>query len=66
MAQGMNASKTPARPSHEALEPNATANEAEESEQAKMDRIGMEAATRSTNRIHANEETNPADTIFSK
>lgn len=66
MAQGMDASKTAARPSHEALEPNTSASDAEATEQARLDQIAMEAARRSTNRIHANEERNPSDTIFSK
>ncbi len=66
MAHGMDSSKTPARPSHEALEPNSAASETDESAQARIDQIAMEAATRSTNRIHANEERNPSETIFSK
>jgi hypothetical protein len=58
MAQGLDSSKTPARPSHEAIESEATAAEAGES--------AMESAKRSTNRIHADEESLPGDTVFSK
>jgi hypothetical protein len=66
MAQGMDSSKTPARPSHEAIESDNTANEAGERAQRRIDEIAMESAKRSTNRIHADEERLPGDTIFSK
>ena len=61
MATGVNATKTPARPSHEAVEPGGEATE-----QQKMDKVGMESAKRAQNRIHDNEETTPGNTIFSK
>jgi hypothetical protein len=66
MAQGIDSSKTAARPSHEAIESDVTATEVGESEQRRLDQIAMESAKRSTNRIHADEENTPGDTIFSK
>ncbi|HEX4651372.1 MAG TPA: hypothetical protein VH250_07690 [Granulicella sp.] len=55
-----------ARPSHEAVESDNTATEVGESAQRRLDQIAMEAAKRSTNRIHADEESLPGDTVFSK
>ncbi|WP_433969321.1 hypothetical protein [Tunturiibacter gelidiferens] len=66
MAQGMNSSKTGARPSHEAIEDESTATEVGKTDQQKMDHAGMESAKRAQNRIHSNEETTPANSIFSK
>ena len=67
MAQGINATKTAARPSHEAIEnkPGSVTNVGKTEEQ-KMDKIAMESAKRASNRIHSNEETTPGNTIFSK
>jgi len=66
MAQGIDSSKTAARPSHEAIEQDSSATEVGESAQRRLDQIAMESAKRSTNRIHAAEETVPGETIFSK
>ncbi|WP_353073808.1 hypothetical protein [Tunturiibacter gelidiferens] len=66
MAQGMNSSKTGARPSHEAIEDESTATEVGKTDQQKMDHAAMESAKRAQNRIHSNEETTPANSIFSK
>ena len=66
MAQGINSSKTGARPSHEAIEEESTATETGKTSQEKMDHIGMESAKRAQNRIHSNEETTPGNSIFSK
>jgi hypothetical protein len=66
MAQGLNSSKTAARPSHEAIEPEATANEANKSGQERMDHAAMQSAKRAQNRILSNEETTPGNSIFSK
>jgi hypothetical protein len=66
MAQGIDSSKTAARPSHEAIESEAPATQVGESEQRRLDQAAMEAAKRSTNRIHSDEESTPGDTIFSK
>jgi hypothetical protein len=66
MAQGLNSTKTGARPAHEAIESNASATEVGKSEQQKMDDAAMQSAKRAQNRIHANEEKTPGNTIFSK
>ncbi len=61
MAQGMDATKIPGRPSHEAVEETG-----EESEQSKLDKSAMESAKRSQNRIHADETSVPGSTEFTK
>jgi hypothetical protein len=66
MAQGLNSTKTGARPSHEAIEDETTANEANESDQERMDHAAMQSAKRGQNRIHSNEETSPGNSVFSK
>ena len=66
MAQGLNSTKTGARPSHEAIEEESTATEAGKSDEQKMDHAAMESAKRAQNRIHSNEEKTPGDSIFSK
>jgi hypothetical protein len=66
MAQGMNSSKTGARPSHEAIESDSSATEVGKTEEQKMDHVAMESAKRAQNRIHSNEETTPGNSIFSK
>jgi hypothetical protein len=66
MAQGLNSTKTGARPSHEAIETGSEATEVGKSEQHKIDHIAMEIAKRAQNRIHSNEETTPGNSIFSK
>lgn len=67
MAQGVDATKTPARPSHEAVETHTgDATDVAKSGQEKMDRVAMEGAKRAQNRIHSDEETTPGNTIFSK
>lgn len=67
MAQGVDATKTPARPSHEAVESHTgDATDVVKSEQEKIDRVAMEGAKRAQNRIHSNEEKTPGSTIFSK
>ena len=66
MAQGANSSKTPARPSHEAIEQEADATVAGKTDQKRMDQIWMESAKRAQNRIHADEQVNPEDTMFTE
>jgi hypothetical protein len=66
MAQGLNSTKSGARPSHEAIEEETSATEARKSDQEKMDHAAMESAKRAQNRIHSNEETTPGNSIFSK
>jgi hypothetical protein len=66
MAQGLDSTKTGARPSHEAIEEETSATEVGKSDQEKMDHVAMESAKRAQNRIHSNEETTPGNSIFSK
>ena len=66
MAQGLDSSKTGARPSHEAIEEETTATEVGKSDEEKLNHLGMESAKRAQNRIHSNEETTPGNSIFSK
>ena len=66
MAQGLDSTKSGARPSHEAIEEGATATEVGQTEEKKLDHIAMESAKRAQNRIHSNEETTPGNSIFSK
>jgi hypothetical protein len=65
MAQGLDATKTGARPSHEAIEETFT-TEVGKTDEQKMDHAAMESAKRAQNRIHSNEETTPGNSIFSK
>ena len=66
MAQGLDSTKTPARPSHEALETHSHATEAGKSEQHKMDDVAMRSAKRAENRLVSNEETTPSNSMFKK
>jgi hypothetical protein len=65
MAQGLDATKTGSRPSHEAIEETGT-TEAGKTDEQKMDHAAMESAKRAQNRIHSNEEKTPGHSIFSK
>ena len=63
----LNSTKSAARPSHEAVESHTgDATDAAKTGQEHIDRIAMESAKRGQNRIHAGEENNPEDTLFSK
>ncbi|MEO6815095.1 MAG: hypothetical protein ABI177_00190 [Edaphobacter sp.] len=66
MSQGLDSTKTGARPSHEAIEGDNSATEIGKSDEEKLDQIGMESAKRAENRIHSNEERTPGNSIFSK
>jgi hypothetical protein len=66
MAQGLDSTKTGARPSHEAIEGETSATEAGKSNEEKLDHVAMESAKRAQNRIHSNEETTPGNSMFSK
>ena len=67
MEQGLNSTKTPARPSHEAIENKiGTSGPGELTEEQKIDQVAMKGAKRAQNRIHADEENIPGSTIFSK
>jgi hypothetical protein len=67
MAIGVNATKTPGRPSHESIESTGgNATGVAETPQQRVDHAAMESAKRAQNRIHDNEEKTPGSTIFSK
>jgi hypothetical protein len=66
MAQGLNSTKSAARPSHEAIEEETTANEANKSDQERIDHAAMQSAKRAQNRIVSNEETTPGSSTFTK
>lgn len=59
MANGVDATKTPARPSHEAIE-----SSGEQSPASKLDKAAMEGAKRAQNRIHADETKIPGSSEF--
>ena len=65
MAQGVDSTKTPGRPSHEAIESDG-ADGTVKTEQEKIDRVAMESAKRAENRIHSDETKIPGSTIFTK
>ena len=66
MAQGLNSTKSAARPAHEAIEDETTADEANKSDQERMDHAAMQSAKRAQNRIVSNEEKTPGNSVFSK
>ena len=66
MAQGLNSTKSAARPSHEAIEDETMANEGNKSERERMDHAAMQSAKRAQNRIHSNEEMTPGNSTFRK
>ena len=59
MAHGVDATKTPARPSHEAIETTGG-----ESNASKVDKAAMEGAKRAQNRIHSDETNIPGSSEF--
>jgi hypothetical protein len=61
MSQGIDATKTPGRPSHEAVEETGS-----ESEESRLDKDAMESAKRSQNRLHTDETEVPGSSIFTK
>lgn len=63
----LNSTKSGARPLHEAVESETgDATDAGKTDQEHLDRVAMESAKRSQNRIHNDEEKIPGSTIFSK
>ena len=66
MAQGLDLTKDGARPSHEAIESEASATEAGKTDQQKMDHSAMQSAKRAENRTRANEDTTPGNSLFTK
>lgn len=67
MAQGLDSTKTGARPSHEAVETSGgQATELTQTPLEHVDHEAMESAKRAQNRIHADEGKNPGTQIFTK
>ncbi len=67
MAQGIDSTKTPALPSHEAIENKpGSATMAGKSAQEKMDHMAMRGAKRAENRIKSDEGNIPGTSIFTK
>ena len=67
MAQGLDSTKTGARPSHEAVESTGgNATDVTETPLEHVDHEAMESAKRAQNRIHADEGKNPGTQIFTK
>lgn len=65
MASGLDATKTPARPSHEALEQTGgQATEVTETPLEHADHEAMESAKRAQNRLHDNEGRNSGSQII--
>ncbi len=61
MAQGLDATKIPGRPSHEAIE-----STGEESDESRLNKDAMESAKRAQNRITSDETKVPGSSIFTK
>jgi hypothetical protein len=66
MAQGVNSTKSGARPSHEAIESEAPATEVGKSDQEKLDHVAMQSAKRAENRLRDNEDSTPGNSMFTK
>jgi hypothetical protein len=67
MAIGIDSTKTPERPSHEAIESTGgNASDVDETKQRHLDHVGMESAKRAQNRIHDNETKTPGSSEFTK
>lgn len=68
MAHGLDSTKSPARPSHEAIEGRGSGDEIAEGKNAsqKVDAAAMRSAKRAQNRILDDEEKIPGSTIFTK
>ena len=61
MAQGLDSTKIPGRPSHEAIE-----STGEESDASRLNKDAMESAKRAENRITSDETKIPGSSIFTK
>jgi hypothetical protein len=66
MAQGLDSTKTPARPSYPAIDGTEDVIVGSESAEKKMDEAAMRGAKRAENRFHDNEQKIPGDTLFTK
>jgi hypothetical protein len=66
MASGLDATKTAARPSHEAIESSGGATEMGKTEQERIDHEAMKMAKRAQNVEHADQDKIPGSDIFTK
>jgi hypothetical protein len=67
MEQNLNSNKTPARPSHQAVETKLHDGKLTgKSDQQRIDQTAMKAAKRAGNRIAGDAERVPAETMFKK
>lgn len=67
MEQNLNSNKTPARPSHQAIDTKLRDGKmVDKTDEERLDQTAMKAAKRAENRIAGDEERLPGDTIFSK
>ena len=67
MASGLGSTKTPARPSHEAIESTGgNATNTADTPRKRMDHEAMQSAKRAQNRLHDNETKNPGSSEFTK
>jgi hypothetical protein len=67
MAIGVDSTKTPGRPSHEAIESTGgNASNVDETVEQRLDHTAMESAKRAENRIHDDETKIPGSSIFTK
>jgi hypothetical protein len=67
MAHGLNSTKSPARPSRQAIETASESSiDAFKNEHRKVSNFAMRVARRAQNRLLDNEERLPGSTIFSK
>jgi hypothetical protein len=67
MAIGVDSTKTPSRPSHEAIESSGgNATDVAQSKEKHLDHVAMESAKRAQNRIHSDETKVPGSSEFTK
>lgn len=67
MAHGLNSTKSPARPSRQAIETASESSiDAFKNNHRKVSNLAMRVARRAQNRLLDNEERLPGSTIFSK
>jgi hypothetical protein len=67
MSTGIDSTKTPSRPSHEAIESSGgEATDVAATKQKHLDHIAMESAKRAQNRIHSDETSIPGSSEFTK
>lgn len=67
MAHGLNSTKSPARPAHQAIEKASESSiDHFKTQHRRLDNLAMRWAKRAQNRLLNNEQRTPGNTIFSK